>query len=63
MKQSLKVPRRQLALWLDRDDRFQPNEELREEVTSALADLLLEALGVKRPTNQSGGGDEPEDHA
>jgi len=63
MKQSLKIPRRQLALWLERDDQLQPSEEIREEVTRALADLLLEALGVKAPTNQSGGGDEPEDHA
>jgi hypothetical protein len=63
MKQSLKVPRRQLALWLERNDQFQPGQEIREEVTRALAELLLEALGVKAPTNQSGGGDEPEDHA
>ncbi|HET9641974.1 MAG TPA: hypothetical protein VFP68_01105 [Burkholderiaceae bacterium] len=64
MKQSMNVPRRQLAFWLERDDPVQPSEELREELTSALADLLLEALGVKAVANQhSGGGDESEDHA
>jgi len=62
MKQS-KVPRRQLALWRERDDQVQPSEELREKVTRALAELLLEALGIKAPTTKSGGGDESEDHA
>jgi len=46
MKQSMKVTNRQLALWSARDDQVQPIEELREEVTRVLADLLLEALGV-----------------
>jgi hypothetical protein len=63
MKQSMKVSRRQLALWIERDDQVRPSEDLREEVTRALADLLLEALGVKAPANQSGGDDESEDHA
>jgi hypothetical protein len=63
MKQSMQVARRQLALWIEQDDRVQPSEEIREEVTRALADLLLEALGVKALTNQCGGGDESEDHA
>lgn len=63
MKQSMNAPRRQLALWTEQDDQIQPSEELREELTRALADLLLEALGVKTAANQSGGGDESEDHA
>jgi hypothetical protein len=62
MKQSMRVSRRQLALWFERGDRFQPSEEMREELTTALADLLLEALGVKAPASQSGGDDESEDH-
>lgn len=62
MKHSMKVSRRQLALWLEQDDQVQPSEEIREQVTRALADLLLEALGVKVLTNQCGGDDESEDH-
>lgn len=58
MKQSMKVTNRQLALWSVRDDQVQPIEEIREEVTRVLADLLLEALGVKSPANQTGGDDE-----
>lgn len=63
MKQSMNAPRGQLALWIDQDDRVQPSEELHEELTRALADLLLEALGIKALANQSGGDDESEDHA
>ena len=63
MKQSMKVTNRQLALWSVRDDQVQPIEEIREEVTRVLADLLLEALGVKSPANQTGGDDESEDLA
>jgi hypothetical protein len=65
MKQARRVSRRQLALWFERGDRFQPSDEVREELTRTLADLLLEALGVKvqEPASQSGGGDESEDHA
>lgn len=63
MKQSMNAPRRQLPLWIEQDDQVQPSEELREELTRALADLLLEALGVKATANQSGGDDESEDHA
>lgn len=64
MKQSMKASRRQLALWFERGDQeVQPSEEIREELTRALADLLLEALGVKATANQSGGDDESEDHA
>jgi hypothetical protein len=63
MKQPTNVPRRQLALWTEQDAQVQPREERREELTKALADLLLEALGVKAAANQFGGGDESEDHA
>ena len=63
MKQSMKVSRRQLALWFERGDQVQPSEEIREELTRALADLLLEALGVKSPASQTGGDDESEDLA
>jgi hypothetical protein len=61
MKQSRKVTHRQLALWCVRDEQLQPSEEIREEVTRVLADLLLEALGVKSPASQTGGDDESED--
>lgn len=64
MKQSTKVAvARQLALWTDQGDRVQPCEEIREELTRVLADLLLEALGVKTPTDPRGDADELEDHA
>lgn len=62
MKQSMKTSR-QLALWFERGDQFQPSEEIREELTRTLAELLLEALGVKVSANQSGGDDESQDHA
>ena len=61
MKQAMKVTNRQLALWSTRDDQVQPIEEMREEVIRVLADLLLEALGVKSPASQAGGDDESED--
>lgn len=63
MKQSMKVMNRQLALWSVRDDQVQPIEAMREEVTRVLADLLLEALGVKSPASRTGGDDESEDLA
>jgi hypothetical protein len=63
MKQSMKVTNRQLALWSARDEQVQPIEEMREEVTRVLADLLLEALGGKSPASQTGGDDESEDLA
>lgn len=63
MKQSMKVTNRQLALWSTRDDQVQPIEEMREEVIRVLADLLLEALGVKSLASQTGGDDESEDLA
>ena len=61
MKQSMKASR-QLALWSEPRDRFQPSEAMREEVTRALAELLLAALGVKASANQSGDDDELQDH-
>lgn len=63
MKQSMKVAARQLALWTEQSDRVQPCEAIREELTRVLADLLLEALGVKTPADQHGDADESEDHA
>lgn len=63
MKQSIKVTPRQLALWSVRDGQVQPIQEMREEVTRVLADLLLEALGAKSPASQTGGCDESEDLA
>lgn len=62
MKQSTRVAKRQLALWIDRNDRFQPSEEMRQELTIVLADLLLQALGARSPADQHGDADEPEDH-
>jgi hypothetical protein len=63
MKQSTRATNKQLALWSVPRDQVQPLEETREEVTRLLADLLLEALGVKLPTSQTGGDDESEDLA
>lgn len=63
MRQSMKAMNRQLALWSARDDQVQPIEEMSEEVTRVLADLLLEALGVKSPASQTEGDDESEDLA
>ena len=62
MKQSMKVSRRQFALWCERGEQIRPSEEMHEEVTRALADLLLEAMGVNVLANQLGGGDESKDH-
>jgi hypothetical protein len=63
MKQSTKATPRQLGLWSVRDGQIQATQEMREEVTRVLADLLLEALGGKSPANQTGGDDESEDLA
>jgi hypothetical protein len=56
---------RQLALTLAVPDIPPPQEDTREALLDALADLLLEALGAE--SHQSlptpGGGDESEDHA
>ena len=61
MKQSTRTTNRQLALWSERGDQIRPAEEVRDEVTRVLADLLLEAMGIKVPASQSGGDDESED--
>ncbi|MCK6434050.1 MAG: hypothetical protein L6Q68_13620 [Aquabacterium sp.] len=63
MKQSTRATTRQLTLWLAREDDIRPIEQMPEEVTNALAELLLEALGLKLPANQTGGDDESEDLA
>ena len=63
MKQSIRATNKQLALWAVPRDQIQPIKEIREEVTRVLAHLLLEALGVKLPTSQTGGDDESEDLA
>jgi hypothetical protein len=63
MKQSMKATPRQLALWSVPDGQAQASLEMREEVTRVLADLLLQALGVKLPASQTGGDDESEDLA
>jgi len=61
MKQSTTATNRQLALWCERGDQIRPPEETRDDATRVLADLLLEAMGVKVPASQSGGDDESED--
>lgn len=61
MKQSTRATNRQLALWSERSDQIRPAEEVRDEVTRVLADLLLEAMGIKVPASQPGGDDESED--
>ncbi len=63
MKQSMRATARQLALWSTHEDQVQPIEDKHEEVTKALAELLLEAMGVKLPAGQTGGDDEFEDLA
>ena len=62
MKQSTKVLRRQFPLWCERGEQIRPSEEMHEEVTRALADLLLEAMGVNVLANELGGDDESKDH-
>lgn len=63
MKQSTRATTRQLALWSAREHDIRPIEQMPEEVTNALAELLLEALGLKLPARQTGGDDESEDLA
>jgi hypothetical protein len=63
MKQSIRATNRQLALWSVRDEQIQPIEEIREELTRVLAELLLQALGVKLASSQMGGDDESENLA
>ncbi len=53
--------RRQLALALQREALHALPQEKHEELVTALADLLLEALGVKVGEQDGGALDEPED--
>ena len=59
MKQPLRVSHRQLTL-LESEVSIRLDEKAREEVISALADLLLEALGGA-PGEAAGVGNEFED--
>ena len=57
MKRATTAPSRQLGLYREREHRYVPTEDLREEVVKALADLLLEALGEEgnnQATDQRG---------
>src|SRR5437870_1923923 len=57
--------RRQLVLSLEREVRVPPIAQGSEALLQALADLLLGALGqeVEERASETGGADEPEDHA
>lgn len=65
MKRPSIVSRTQLALELESEDPFKPNQELIEQITAALADLLLEAIGARSVAaeREEGGGDESEGHS
>jgi len=65
MKRLRKPPSAQFTLALHRDPSPQLDQTRREELLKALADLLLEALGVETAENQGGkeGIDESKDHA
>jgi hypothetical protein len=56
---------RQLVLSLEREVRAPPILQGSEPLLQALADLLLGALGydVEEMASESGGDNEPEDHA
>ena len=60
MKRPMRVSRNQLVLCLEREERQRLDEETREALISALADLLLEAYGPQEETegNPQGGGHE-----
>ncbi len=60
MKRPMRVSRDQLVLCLEREERQRLDEETREALVSALADLLLEAYGPEEETqeNAQGGGHE-----
>jgi hypothetical protein len=56
--------RQQLVLSLEREMQDPPILQGSEALLQALADLLLGALGqIEGLENESGGDDEPEDHA
>jgi hypothetical protein len=61
MKRSTRVARNQLVLSLEREEPHPLDEETREAVIAALADLLLEAYGeqVASGNNGQGGSHEP----
>lgn len=61
MKRPLGKSRRQLALALQREGPHPLPQEKHEELVTALADLLLEALGMKVGEPNGGARDEPED--
>jgi hypothetical protein len=65
MKRSPKTASGQFALALHRDPSSHLDQARKEEVLSALADLLLEALGVESGENQGAkeASDESKDHA
>lgn len=60
MKRPMRVSRNQLVLCLEREERQRLDEETREALISALADLLLEAYDPQEETegNAQGGGHE-----
>ena len=65
MKRSDSASRRQLALGLQSEPKYQPAENTHEELVQALADLLLQALGedADQLASEPGGSDESQDHA
>jgi hypothetical protein len=64
MKRRANAARRQLALSLEREAKNQLPEETHQAVVTALADLLLEALGepASRSVTEQGDDDESENH-
>jgi hypothetical protein len=56
MKRLIKASRQQLALTLERETQHELLPDQRAELVSALADLLLEALGAAspEPSNEPG---------
>ena len=65
MKRSPKTANGQFTLALPRDPSPPLDQARKEELLKALADLMLEALGVESGENQGGkeGSDESKDHA
>ena len=61
MKRPTRIPRDQLALYLEPPARHPLEVETREALIAALADLLLEAYGAEEETksDRHGGHDEP----
>jgi hypothetical protein len=65
MKRLPKTANGQFTLALHREPRPQLDQQSKEELLKALADLMLEALGAESATNQEQkeGSDESKDHA